>query len=506
MPPPKFYLTTAIDYANGSPHLGHALEKIQADCVARYRRLRGDRVNFVTGMDEHSQNVARAAQEAGVTPQAWVDSIAQEFEQAWRTLHISYDDFIRTTEPRHERAVLALLRRIRAAHAGDVFEGTYTGYYCVSCEEFKLERELENGRCRWHPTLEIQWLEEPSLFFRLSAYGDRLMAHYEAHPTFVVPQAKMNEVKNIVAGGLADLSISRKRLGWGIPFPDATDFTVYVWFDALINYLSATGFPDAEHSAWWPANLHIIGPDIIRFHAVIWPAMLMAADIPVPERVWSHGWLLTRGGRFSKTAGVKVLLEDAIARHGPDALRFYLLSAVPWNGDGEFGWDLFDAGYTATLANNIGNLASRTLAMINRYAEGRVARGVRGPLDEAHGTLVAQYAAALDGLRLNEGAQVLAQLGNTANEFVDQRAPWKLAKEGRSDEVAEVLAALHRALVRIAVLAAPYAPGKAQDLYAAIGGSGDVGDFRWGDVHHPDTADWKVSNAVTLFPKPERSL
>jgi len=502
----KFYLTTAIDYANGSPHLGHALEKIQADCVARYRRLRGDRVKFVTGMDEHSQNVARAADESGVTPQAWVDSIATEFERAWEQLHISYDDIIRTTEARHERSVLALFRRIRAAHPEDVYEGTYTGYYCVSCEAFKLERELENGRCRWHPTIEIQWLEEPNLFFRLSAYADRLLAHYEANPTFVVPQAKMNEVRNIVTSGLADLSISRNRLGWGIPFPDAEGFTVYVWFDALINYLSATGFPDAHYGEWWPADLHIIGPDIIRFHAVIWPAMLMAADIPVPERVWSHGWLLTRGGRFSKTAGVRVTLEEAIARHGPDALRFYLLSAVPWNGDGEFGWELFDAAYASTLANNIGNLASRTLAMLHRYCQGTVPESAPGPLDATHAALTTQYGAALDGLRLNEGAQILAQLGNAANEFVDQQAPWRLAKEGRTAEVAEALGALHRALVRIAVLAVPYAPQKAQELYAALGGSGDVGGHPWSDLPHPATATWSVSTAITLFPKPEHSL
>jgi methionyl-tRNA synthetase len=504
--PAKFYLTTAIDYANGSPHLGHALEKIQADCVARYRRLRGDRVRFLTGMDEHSQNVPHAAEDAALTPQAWVDRIAGEFLDAWRGLHISHDDFIRTTEARHERGVLALLRRIRATQPDDIYEGTYTGYYCASCEAYKLERELEDGHCPIHPTLEIQWLEERNLFFRLSRYAERLLAHYDAHPTFVVPPAKMNEVRNIVAGGLQDVSISRSRLPWGIPFPDQDGYTVYVWFDALINYLSATGFPEQDYADWWPADLHIIGPDIIRFHAVMWPAMLMAADLPVPGRVWSHGWLLTTGGRFSKTAGVRVTLEEAVARHGADALRFYLLSAVPWNGDGEFGWDLFDSAYVATLANNIGNLASRTLAMMHRYVEGTVpAADDPASLDQAHITLIGQYAAALDGLRLNEGATILAQMGSAANEFVDRQAPWKLVKEGRASEAGATLAALHRALVRIAVLAFPYAPEKAQELFGALGGSGEVGAFPWRDLGHPATAGWNTSSAITLFPKPERA-
>ncbi len=293
----KFYLTTAIDYSNGDPHIGHAFEKIGADCIARYRRLRGQDVHFVIGMDENAQNVVQAAEAAGTDPQAWVDQIAGKFRAAWDELGISSNDFIRTTEPRHSRGVQALLTRIQ--QAGHIYEGTYEGFYCVGCESFKLEKDLVDGQCPLHPTRQIQWVKEPNFFFRLSAFGPRLLELYEKNPDFVRPRAKLNEIRNVVASGLQDLSVSRARLPWGIPWPGAPEHTIYVWFDALINYLAATGFPDPGFEALWPADLHIVGPDIIRFHAAIWPAMLMAAGLDVPGGVWSHGWVNLAGARFS---------------------------------------------------------------------------------------------------------------------------------------------------------------------------------------------------------------
>ncbi|MFB3069746.1 MAG: class I tRNA ligase family protein, partial [Gemmatimonadales bacterium] len=325
----NFYITTAIDYANGEPHLGHAYEKIGADCIARYRRLRGQRVRFLMGMDEHGQKVAQSAETNGMEPQAWADKIAESFVAAWKELHISNTDFIRTTEDRHRPAVEELLRRIQAKE--HFFEGTYSGYYCVGCESFKLDKDLEDGRCPEHPNLEIKWVEEPNFFFRQSTFGPQLLEHYEQHPEFVRPRSKMNEIRNVVADGLLDISVSRARLPWGIPWPGDPTHSVYVWFDAVINYLSATGFPEPGFEEMWPADLHVIGPDILRFHAALWPAMLMAADLPVPKGVWVHGWMTYTGKRFSKSAGVTVTLREAIDRHGVDALRYFLLREIPWD-------------------------------------------------------------------------------------------------------------------------------------------------------------------------------
>lgn len=498
----KFYINTAIDYSNGSPHLGHALEKIEADCIARYRRLVGDDVRFVIGMDEHGQKVAQAADDAGIPRQDWVNRIAAEFQEAWRRLHISHDDFLRTTQVRHHEAVQALLVRIKERQPDDIFMGTYEGHYCVGCEAFKLDRDLEDGKCPAHPTLAIRWVEEENHFFRLSALAARLLAHYDAQPEFVTPPAKMNEVRNIVADGLQDLSISRSRLDWGIPFPQEQGHTVYVWFDALINYLSATGFPADDFTDQWPTDLNVVGPDIIRFHAVIWPAMLLAAGLPLPRQVWAHGWLNTRGGRFSKSAGVKLTLEEAMSRHGPDALRFFLLLVVPWDGDGDFSWELFDSTYNAFLANNIGNLTSRTTAMIGRYLDGRVPETApETALDREHAEICHRYRAAMDRLHLNEGAKVLQQLGDAANRFVDERAPWRAAKEGQTSEVAETLAAVHRAIVRIAALAHPFMPERATAMYEQVGGSGDPAASGWVTAITAQTGGWKVPGGPPLFAK-----
>lgn len=466
---PKFYLTTAIDYANGEPHLGHAFEKIGADCIARYRRLAGDQVHFVIGMDENGQNVAQSAEQAGVSTQAWVDDIAAQFQAAWRTLAISHDDFIRTTEPRHIAGVHALLDRIRAG--GHIYEGTYAGYYCVGCEAFKLERDLVNGRCPNHPQLEIKWVEEPNHFFRLSSFRDRLLEHYDAHRDFLRPPERMHEIRNVVAQRLEDISVSRARLPWGIPFPGAAGHTVYVWFDALINYLSATGYPAPGFERLWPADLHVIGPDITRFHCVIWPAMLMAAGLEVPRSVWSHGWMTFGGARFSKTAGVRFTLTEAIERHGPDALRYFLLREVPWNSSGEFSLERFDARYTADLADTFGNLVSRTLAMVHRYRGGIVPKDPRGfatPFETAAADTVAAYGDHMSAYELHEGAAQIISLSASANRYVEETAPWKLAKEGKDAQLDSVLANLVRSLARLAILAHPFIPGKAELIWSLV--------------------------------------
>src|SRR5213080_4016131 len=370
----KFYLTTAIDYSNGDPYLGHALEKIGADCVARYRRLAGDAVHFLMGMDEHSQSVIQAAAAAGVTPQAWVDRMASSFADYWRRLQCSNDDWIRTTEPRHARAVTALLERIRARHPDDLFEAEYAGLYCTGCEEFKTGAQIVDGHCIEHPTLTLIPTKERNHFFRLSGYRDAVLERIRSGVLAVEPEIRRNEVVRLLEAGLQDISISRQRQPWGIPFPGDPQQTVYVWFDALINYLSATGFPDAGFERLWPADLHVIGKGITRFHCVIWPAMLLAAELPPPRAVWAHGYVQWSGTKMSKTAGTAVTLAESIDRHGADALRYFLLREVGFDNDGDFTWERFDARYTSELADTVGNLVSRALTMIVNYRSGSVPR------------------------------------------------------------------------------------------------------------------------------------
>ncbi len=497
----KFYITTAIDYSNGEPHVGHAFEKLGADCIARYKRLRGFDVTFCIGMDEHGQNVAQAAETAGVEPQQWVDDIAVIWKKAWEDLSISNTDFIRTTEERHKKTVLELLRRIAAT--GQVYEGSYTGYYCVSCEAFKLEKDLEEGQCPEHPTREIQWVEEPNYFFRFSEFSQYLLDLYSEHPDFLRPKAKMNEIRNVVQSGLQDLSVSRSKVSWGIKWPDDPDHTVYVWFDALINYLSATGFPDDGWEGIWPADLHVIGPDIARFHAAIWPAMLKAADLPAPGGVWSHGWLKLCGGRFSKTAGVKIELKDAMDRYGPDALRYFLLREVPWDSDGNFSWERFDARYTSDLADGYGNLASRVLAMIVKYCDGVVPdTSDQTELDTAGLEAIRKYAETMDGFLLHNGAKAVWDLVATANGFIEESAPWTLAKNSETERLAAVLAALARCLARITVLATPFLPAKTEQVWSDLGLKGEAWAAGWDSALEPQIGGFTVTKPKPLFPKP----
>jgi len=496
----KFYITTAIDYANGEPHLGHAFEKIGADCIARYRRLRGQPVHFVIGMDEHGQKVAQAAEEADISPQAWVDNIALRFQEAWRELRISHDDFIRTTEPRHARAVQELFRRIQ--EHGHIFEGVYAGYYCVGCEAFKLEKDLDaQGRCPTHPTREIRWVEEPNFFFRLSAFGPWLLEHYAAHPEFVRPKAKLNEIRNVVADGLQDISVSRARVPWGIPWPGDETHTVYVWFEALINYLSATGFPDAGYEDVWPADLHVIGPDIVRFHAAMWPAMLHAAGIAPPHTVWSHGWINTQGERFSKSAGVRVSLREIIDRHGPDPLRYFLLREVPWDGDGSFSFERFDIRYVADLADGYGNLVSRVLAMVTRYVNGTVpADAGTTTLDRARETAWQRYTEAMDQHLLHEGAAAALRLVADANGYIEAEVPWALAKQpDRRGQLEQVLRTLTDVVQTVTVMLAPFMPEKTADVWRALGNVSTEVILVTGSV--PPTAGQYVRKAAPLFPK-----
>lgn len=502
----RTYITTAIDYANGPPHMGHALEKIGADAMARYRRLKGEEVLFVIGMDEHGLKVFQSAEAAGTSPQQWVDEIAAKFRDAWALLGISYDDFMRTTEPRHHRAVDAIIERMR--EAGDLYKGSYAGYYCVGCEAFKREDELilspgdafgSSWRCPIHPTREVTWTEEENWFFRLSAYQDRLLRHIDEHPEFIQPESRRNEIRRVIEDGLDDISVSRARLPWGVPWPGDPDQTVYVWIDALTNYLSAIGFPDPEYEAYWPADFHVVGKDITRFHCIYWPAMLWSAGLELPRTVWGHGWVTLGERKVSKSEGVSLELTDLIERHGADAFRYYLLRDVPWNGDGEFSIDRFDERYTAELANDIGNLVNRVLSMTERYRDGVIPAGEPTSLDERLAETVERYRKAMDANLLHHGVAAALDLARAANGFIEERAPWKQAREpDQSAALDATLASLARTTIALAILFEPFMPRKMADLASRMGYSAVP---PLSELDSPSLEGRQVTRGEVLFPR-----
>ncbi len=512
---PRFFLTTAIDYANGEPHLGHALEKIGADAIARFHRQLGYDVHLLIGMDEHGQKVAQTAEQQGVPPQQFVDNIAAIFQAMWARLGVQYDQFIRTTSPEHKAAVARLIEQIFAADASlsegqrNFYERSYTGLYCVGCESFKQPADIVDGRCATHPTRTLEEVTEHNWFFRLSAYTQRLKQLFADNPSFLEPESRRNEILQLLEQGLDDISASRSRFDWGVPFPrllsNGEVQTTYVWFDALPNYWTARFFPGYADKAAWPANLHVIGKDITRFHTVIWPAMLMAAGEPLPGQVWAHGFISLGGERFSKSAGVKLTLDEAIERYGVDAFRYYLLRDVPYDGDGNFSWERFEEVYNSDLANTLGNLGSRSVAMIEKYRAGVVpAMPPEAELFAAHGASLAQARAAVDGERRHRPNEVIGALMDVArrtNEYIQRTQPWVLAKDpANAAQLDVVLATLAASLAHCAAWLAPVMPQKMQTLWTQLGGSGEVGTVR---LDNPiDVAGWTVTKGSPLFPKP----
>lgn len=510
----KYFLTTAIDYANGAPHLGHAYEKIGADAIARYRRLLGDDVHFLIGMDEHGQKVEQTAALQGETPQALADQLAETFRVMWGRLGISYDQFIRTTDAEHKAGVVALIERIFTRNPDDFYERAYEGWYCVGCESFKQDAEIADGKCALHPTRTLEWVEERNWFFRLSRHADFLRDLLTNKPEFLQPESRRNELLALLDRGLEDVSASRSRVAWAIPFPRALSSgdvqTTYVWFDALPNYLTATGFPDGPWESRWPADLHVVGKDITRFHAIIWPAMLHAAELPLPKRVWGHGFVLFGGERLSKSAGVRLDLDEAIDKYGADAFRYFLLREVPFDADGTFSWERFEDRYNSDLANAWGNLASRVIAMVEKYRGGIVPPGAPDDADRADAADIAAYHAVMDGTRgflMHEALQRAMGCVARGNEYVQATQPWALAK--RTDDDAPhlldaVLASLIRQLARQAVLLAPFMPEKAQALWEQLGAPGAVLDQRFPDLATLDPTGWHVVKGQSLFPREER--
>ena len=499
----KFYLTTAIDYVNSRPHLGTAYEKIAADVIARYKRLAGFDTHFVMGNDEHSQNVYRRARELGEDPKAYCDRMAVEFTDVWRRLDISFDDFIRTTEPRHRAGVQELVRKMAAA--GDIYEGYYEGWYCVSCEAFKQEKDLVEGLCPIHRT-KPEWLREKNYFFRLSKYSDALTQHYAQNLHFTVPDIRRNEILRLLEAGLEDISVSRAGQAWGIPMPDDPSSVIYVWVDALINYITAVGFgTDATlFERWWPANLHVVGKDITRFHCVIWPAMLMSAGLPLPTQVFGHGWLHLKGEKMSKSLGTIIEPLDAVAKFGPDPLRLYLVKEITFGSDGDFTWERFEDRYNVDLANNLGNLVSRTGAMADKYRAGRLAARLSepGPLSGIATKALQDYRAAMEAFALEQATAATFRIIDAANEYIASTEPWALARDpGNADRLSQVLFDVAESVRIVGILLLPVMPKSAAEILRRVGETRAPEELRLDDATWKTNGERVVEKGNALWPR-----
>ncbi|MHB1212435.1 MAG: methionine--tRNA ligase [Candidatus Nanopelagicales bacterium] len=521
----SFYLTTPIYYVNDAPHIGHAYTTTAGDVATRWRRQRGEQVWFLTGVDEHGTKVQRAADAGGVSPQQWVDRLV---EDAWLpvlgTIDAANDDFIRTTEPRHLERVQRFWEVVRAN--GYVYDSVYEGPYCVGCEEFKLPGDLAEGTgecagqqvCPVHGR-PVDQLQEQNWFFRLSAFQDRLIAHYEADPDAIAPRSAYNEVMSFIRQGLVDISMSRSSVSWGIPLPWDPRQVVYVWFDALLNYATAVGYgaepgtPDAERFAEvWPPDVNLVGKDILRFHAVYWPAMLMAAGELPPRKVFAHGWLLVGGEKMSKSKLTGIAPEQIIDHFGSDAFRYYFLRSIQFGQDGSFSWEDMSARYTAELANGLGNLASRATAMVARYCDGVLpAAHDFAPVEHAIAEALAAAAAAADlamgELDFSAGITSVKEFVEQVNGYVTEQEPWVLAKDPESAErLHVVLYTVCEALRGIAVLYNPVMPKAMASLWEQLGAHAALGPLaeqriadvgRWGQLPSGTT----VTKGAALFPR-----
>jgi methionyl-tRNA synthetase len=521
----SFYITTAIDYPNSRPHIGTAFEKIGADVQARFRRMEGDKVHFLMGNDENTIKVPQRARELAIEPKQYVDEMAVQFQDVWRALDISYDDFIQTSEERHHRGCQKFIQAV--FDAGDIYKGVYNGHYCNGCEAFKTEKEVEEGggRCPNHPNAALTWVEEENYFFRLSAYRDRLLAHYASHPDFIQPESRRNEVINLVESELKDVAITRKGFTWGIKVPFDPAQTIYVWFDALLNYITAIGYgtDDDRFNSIWPASVHVIGKDITRFHCALWPAMLMSAGLALPGHVFGHGFVYRKNDatgeiqKLSKSLGNVVEPMELIEKFSVEGFRYYFMSQCPFGGDGEFSFERFADTYNSGLANNLGNLYSRILTMCLKYFDGRLegAASVDATqwrqghdFDELIGSVREQigsfeYSAALQ--------RVWRDVVDAANRYIQETQPFKLAK---TDPAAchVVLVNLAEWLRVAAILIKPFLPRTAETFFTAFNFEATKA---WDQIGYGDAAlprlpqDLLVTAPITggkpapLFPKIE---
>ena len=497
----KYYFTTPIYYVNAAPHIGHTYTTLAADTIKRFKTMQGFDVTLTTGTDEHGQKVERSAENAGMTPEAFVDGVAAEFRNQWDTLGLKYDHFIRTTDPKHIETVRWLFQR--CLDNGYIYKGSYTGQYCVACELYVNDAKPGDpcpdcGR----PT---ETVTEENYFFKLSAFTDKLLALYEARPDFILPEAKRNEVISFVKQGLTDLSISRTTIKWGIPLPVEGGHVAYVWFDALIAYLSAAGGPDWEAQGLWPADLHLIGKEIVRFHAIFWPAFLMAADLPVPGRVFAHGWLLFENDKMSKTRGNIVRAEPIRKVMGFDALRYFLLREVVFGQDGSFSYDALIGRYNSELANGLGNLVSRTLTMINQYRGGVIPSGSNLAIEQLATETIPIVVKHFEAFEFSRGLEAIWTLLSAVDKFIVEQAPWKLARNPDPEVQAQLDAALYTSAetLRIAtVLLSPVLPESTAKIWEQLGMTEALGDLRLDDLHWGQLATGqKIGQIAGVFPR-----
>jgi methionyl-tRNA synthetase len=475
-----FAVTTPLYYVNDLPHIGSAYTTIAADVVARFHRLRGYPVLMITGTDEHGQKIERKAQSLGRSPQEHCDIVSAGFKDLWQRLNIQYDRFSRTTAPRHEAIVREFFDRVW--QQDDIYLGRQQGWYCVSCEEFKEERELLEGhRCSIHTNQAAEWRDEENYFFRLSKYQAQLEAFYQSNPDFIQPESRRNEVLSFVAQGLQDFSISRVNLEWGFSVPENPKHTLYVWFDALLGYVTALLEPDDEPtlenalSRWWPINLHLIGKDILRFHAVYWPAMLMSAQLPLPPRVFGHGFLTKDGQKMGKSLGNTLDPVELLDQYGADAVRYYFLKEIEFGRDGDYNQTRFINTLNADLANDLGNLLNRTLRMVYKYCDRQVpnvaasAINLENILKSKGETLGKQVTAAYDALAFSAGCETILALVRASNKFIDEQAPWSLYKQGNQEAVEQVLYTVLESVRLAAYLLSPIIPGISNAVYQQLG-------------------------------------